>query len=83
MPRLAVFVVLLMAAALGNAWLEVREVRRDQDEMLAVYEQFLAQKVGGKPLSERLRPETVALFKTGADVVACGLVKRGEDGQAR
>jgi hypothetical protein len=55
-------------------FLENREVIKDQQHMKEVYDGFLAKTVQGKPLSERIKPETLAVFKIQKGMVACGVM---------
>ena len=74
MTKLLAFVCCLLTAATLTMGLEVIAVRQDQRNMMGAYGEFLAKKVGGAPLSSRLRPNSLAVFKLQNQSVACGVM---------
>ena len=69
------FFLVILTLITGNLFLEVKAVRRDQNEMLAAYDKFLALKAGGKPLGDQIKRGSVAVFKSKAGMVGCAVFK--------
>lgn len=72
--RPLIFLVCVLFSVIGNLYLENREVRADQESMKLSYSAFLARKAGGKTLAERIRPDSLAVFKARSGIVACALM---------
>lgn len=71
MIRILSCLVVVLSAVCANLFLEVREVRSDQRDMGAVYDDFLKRKVKGKPLADRITKESLAVMKAGDAYLAC------------
>mgnify|MGYP001607824469 FL=1 len=69
------FSCVLLLAIIGNLYLENRAVRSDQNDMKDAYASFLNRKIKGAFLIDRIRPETLSVFKTKSGIVGCSILK--------
>jgi outer membrane protein assembly factor BamD (BamD/ComL family) len=75
MPRLKTIAILVLTGLCFHFFQEVREVRRDQEEMFKAYESFLATKVKGFPMSEYIKEGSTAAFRSSKGTVVCAILK--------
>ena len=74
-PRVAWFACILLTALCLILALENAAVRSDQRQMKAAYSSFLSTKAGGSTLEAKIKPNSLALFKSAQGVVACAMMK--------
>lgn len=77
MVRLLIFCVCLLTGMVAVLGLELHDTRKDLAVMAKAYQSFLDRKAGGRPLSERIKPDSLAVFKSGQNIVGCAIVKGG------
>lgn len=63
----------LLAGVTLVAVLEAHAVRQDHNAMRQAYGSFLAKRVGGRPLVERIERGSLAVFRTSRGTVACSI----------
>lgn len=73
MPKMAPLAFILLTAIAFLLFLENRALKRDREDMKAVYAKFLSVKVKGKALSDQIKPESLAVFKRGDKKVGCAI----------
>ncbi len=69
------FVSLLLGVCAGSLWLENRAIRADLAEVQGAYSHFLNLKSQGVAIKDRLRPNSLAVFRhPNGDPIACAII---------
>ena len=69
------FLCFLLAGLSFILWLENRAVRADQELMKSAYTAFLGRKTGLSTLESKIKPESLAVFKTSKGIVGCAIMR--------